>query len=168
MPRSRTRKILLCYPTLDLSIWICVPAPNVNTANSFRLSFVYLLFIFFTSLSTDVSAQSWNDKINLATDSQNTNQVQIENLKRLLPELENTPYQDTIGFVYYFMAWRYTYLNHTEDALKAATTSIKQFIESGYSGYRLPYMYKVRADHYKALGKDELAIADAESIASLT
>ncbi len=128
---------------------------------------LHIILLYCLTWSTAASAQSWEAQINDAKDRQYSDQEQIDNLTHLLPALTDGGHQDTLGFVYYFIAWRRHYLSQHEDAIEAASSCISLFSASGYEGYRLPNVYMLRANQYKALRRYDLAKADAELIAQL-
>lgn len=179
MSRSTKRKILLCYPQLELPTFNVILNYSIRSIGYFFCKCLFIVFLLFNCLSTQSSAQgrndennlakqSWNDAINIAKDSQLSNDQQIENLRDLIAPLELTEHQDTLGLVYYYIAWRHNNVNQHEETIAATSLCISHLKESGYGGYQLPYMYQIRASHYKVLRKYDLAIADAEAISHLT
>jgi CHAT domain-containing protein len=117
---------------------------------------------------TDLSAQSYNDRISEARSSNNyTTQEQITNLLELREELQHQVYKDTLGTVEYFLAMRYRRLSNHEKIIEHATQAIEAYKQSDYSGYRVSFCYTIRCLANNQLGKQKEAMSDALAIESL-
>jgi len=95
---------------------------------------------------------------------------QIENLKKIGLTLESLEYPDTLGFVEYYIAYRYRNLGDQENLIQHATKAIsafKKMNDSEYNDYRYSFSYSMRALANQSLGNKKEAFADADTIQML-
>lgn len=125
---------------------------------------IWLVSTLLLSVSFTGSSQNLETLIREAKPSGVSFEEQLKNLYDLIPVVEKTNYADTLGQLYYFIAYRHYELNQMEPLLSATSASIRYLEEASYQGYRLEFNYFFRAQAYKLLGNDAEAIKDAEFV----
>lgn len=99
------------------------------------------------------SQESFNSKLIEARSLDENRLLQINRIKTVLPELQESNHLDTIGFANYFIAYRYTLLGDFENAIKYSKTALAFFKKAKYQGIRKARCINYIIDSYNMLGQ---------------
>ena len=89
---------------------------------------------------------------------------QIEKLTLLIDNSQFHDHQDSLGILYYAIAFRYEKLKEFEELITYSTKAIQVFEDFGFDGYQLAKCYFYRADANQKLGEVEKALEDFDVI----
>lgn len=113
--------------------------------------------------STCLIAQSFDNKMNKAKQSGLTFLEQIDKLLALETDFKSAP-KDTIGHLYYFIAYRFYKLADSENMIQYSSKAIDNYTLSSYTDYRLPVSYLMKGNAYRNLGLIKEAIKEYDAI----
>ena len=111
-----------------------------------------------------VSQSSLADQISEAKTISEDRVEQVEALKTLLEATSFKSHPDTLGLVYYALAFRYKALYEDSLAITSGEAALELFDASGFDGYQLPFLYSWIGESYYYLGNFEKAISNCQKI----
>jgi len=110
------------------------------------------------------SQSSLADQISEAKAISEDRAEQVEALKILLDLSKFKSHSDTLGLVYYALAFRYKDLKNDTMAIASGEAALDLFKSSGFTGYQLPFLYSWIGESYYHLGDFEKAISNCQNI----
>lgn len=120
--------------------------------------------LIFCSCFLNASTQSLNTLMAEARDYTVSKEKQIENLEQLIYHPKFQDHQDTLGLLFYYIAYRQLEISDFENTIRNSNQAIKAFESDDFEDYQLARSYYMRAISNHSLGRVSEAQIDLDKV----